>query len=198
MFISTKLKYLTKCAARESTRYAIASVCLSREKDGKCRAQATDGCRLIDVHWTDINKGERTPPPFQVLVPLRLWELALREDIALDNKPHVGFDETAAIAAKPRLIFDCGEYVISGKPCEGTFPNTDGMIPKYKADEGMTIGVDPRLWAEMESVFGALEDGDRRKPACQFVAPNRPMVMSVEHEGMTVIGAIMPVNLQAK
>jgi len=195
MFIPTKLKTITKCAATESTRYAIDGVCLSREADGKCRACCTDGRRLLEIRWDDTEKHDEPPPPFQVAVPRELWELALT--VPSPREEFVSFHETLAVdKSAPILVFTRRASEIRGKALDSKFPPTDEVIPAYKPDEGATAGYDPMLLAEMMEALVAIVAEDSYAVRFQIVDSERPALITLKRGPMSAIGVLMPKRIE--
>jgi DNA polymerase III sliding clamp (beta) subunit (PCNA family) len=191
VLIPSRLKGIVVLAATESTRYAIEGVCLSRKKD-RCLVQVTDGRRLFNCSWTDQEEREGdAPPDFSVIVPSHLWKTALTSK--LDN---VTLNETFIRSDKPMLVFDRGDCEISGEPItEGKFPNTSDIIPKYKASEGIQLGIAPTLLAEIAHVFGQIDPEKVGCPKWHIVDPAKSILITSKTDELDAVAVLMPVSL---
>ena len=211
MLIPKGVFHVSRCAAKESTRYAINGVNVEREADGKCRATTCDGRRLLTVTWDDEYQRKEFPPidgintdpvnEFSRIVPTKQWNEAAKL-IPKSYKPvlkHCVLDESTE-KEKVRLattdMTDTRSITLAS--VEEIFPDRERVMPKYQI--GVThveIGINPRLLAEL---LRAVEDiaTDDNKPCVRLVVPitpKRPMLVDSQYEGVEATGIIMAHNL---
>jgi hypothetical protein len=150
-------------AARESSKYAINALRVSREKD-KCRAAVTDGRTLVECTWhVDTTKGDGAFP--ETLVPRELAEHAVAhlDDVRLSRDG----DVVRLAGTSPNM-----EATLTGPQAEGKFPNTKGIVPTYGPDEATSINVDPYRLAEAAGILArTIPEGRRGAVSCSMTIP---------------------------
>lgn len=218
MLIPREVFAVSKCAAKETTRYAINGVMTEREADGMCRATAMDGRRVLTVTWDDKPTRDGFPPVdgasadpidgFSAIVSMQQWNEAgklIPKNGTARSKPvlaHYLLDEASAngtIAMKTTdLEHDRG---ITAESLKGSFLNWRDVMPDYTVGvNAVEIGFNPQLLAEL---LRAIEDTatDCESRGVRFVVPiipTRPLVIDAHTDGREATAALMPVNMRAE
>jgi len=220
MIVPRGLADLAKCAATESTRYAIDRVQLSRvDGNGVAQACATDGRRLLVAQWEagDDEAGDAA------LVPARDFAAALK--LGSKTRP-VRFDEIASKADQLHFLatgdraltidldapenppkFPSAESLQNVTPrCQKRLRLPAPMLQRWamsgQADH-VAIAVNAKYLAEMlTAAHKALNTGNEDDPAAVVLRipldPARPMLIegkAPSMAGMRVAGVLMPVNV---
>ena len=191
MRIPSRLKSVVKLCASGNTRYAIAGVHLQRYAKGVCRIEVTDGFQLFICSWLDTaSPGDDEPSPFAAIVPADLWKTALSS-----KDEWVVLEEPINLKL---LRFDRGDCAIVGEyDADAKFPNTEGLIPKYKKTEGSLFGMSHRKLAAMSDVFTRAE-GESANPTRIHVGDtHKGVLLCLDADGLEMTGVIMPCALEA-
>ncbi len=175
---------LCEVAARESTRFAIASIHFS-VRDGVARAAATDGRRLVEFSWADLGEnvdGLPTTLPLAACKAARSWNKPVKLKLV---------EGRARVTAGDKI-----KQSVSAES-EGPFPKYDDIIPEYSDDEARTIAVDPTLLIGLLETLKALNEwsGCAGLAACEMTFPNDP-TKPVVIRGKSDVGSVVAVQMQ--
>lgn len=197
MVIPPAVFAVMKCAAEESTRYAINGVLIERMDDMSCRAVTTDGRRLMFVQWDDEESWKQFPledkprKGFRALVPMVFWKHAKAlAPVALGEHAPDG---------KLRLVSTKGGITATlvAKVLDGKFPDIDSVVPKYEiGKDAVEFYIDPILLAECVKALGDATKGYEMQ-AVRFVVPMKceddrhPIVMTATDPGTGVSGTVV-------
>lgn len=214
MLIPREVFAVSKCAARESTRYAINGVCVERESDGKCRASTTDGRMLVSVSWDDAETRDKFPDVgssatpvdgFTSIVDREHWNRAARDITTRISEPirrHSLLDETTANGrADFRTPSDrkSEPNQAEAETIEGHFPKWRDVVPDYDIGvNAIEIGFNPDL---LSTLLRAISDAatDAESKGVRLIIPKNPkqpmLIKAHNSEGREAVGVIMPVNL---
>ena len=119
--------------ARESSRYAINGV-LWEIKGKKLLLVATDGRRLARCRVNLRSAPGEKMASAKIIVPAKT--MGLLEKIGSDDK-----DNVAIKLVDNRILFSCGNTVISSNLVEGNFPKYEDIIPT-DYDKKLTLSTD--------------------------------------------------------
>ena len=165
MLIPKEVFNVSKCAARESSRYALNGVRVERGEGGVCRAITTDGRRLMVAEWSDEHLQLEYPPVTGaepgnfgpgdgVIISAKQWDeagKAIPKNGIARAKPILNnchLDEGAVLAHKvtdadgdrpcPIRLTSTDldhERAIKGHAVEGHFPKWQDFMPNYRVGE---------------------------------------------------------------
>ena len=151
-------------------------------KDGKPRACATDGRRLIVATWDepDANefpkldgvdlskpkkpKGKGKKKPTGTIVPLTTWEKARKAIPKSSTRPilqHAVLEETEQANGNVRMAVTDLETTekFESRPIEGHYPDFDSVIPK-NLDGHTKVGVNPTYLCEVIKIVAEMIGND--------------------------------------
>lgn len=193
MLIPKELVGISKIAARESTRYAIAGVHVVARKDGKAVVSVTDGRRLVQVSFD----GEARAEEMSTIVPRNVWNDLLNAIGA--DQPH---GRLAATDKKVTLSSRCDGVArqLTAEPCRGKFPDTAGIIPSYEiGKDAQKIGMDLSLLSELLAVVSGIVGRDLPHRTHLIVPTDslKPLLIKGDNgEGLQVVAVIMPAKCE--
>ncbi len=223
MLIPKEVFAVSKCAARESTRYAINGVSVERDTDGTCRATVTDGHVILSVSWDDAKTRAKFPDVgasikpvdgFSSIVDRKHWDKAAKDITNRISEPilrHSLLDETTTngradfrtIQRGKQPLHSTEPKQVEAETIEGRFPKWRDIIPDYTIGvDAVEIGVDPKLLATLLRAFSeSTTTEDSRSEGVRLVvpiSPNRPMVVDSFSDDRKGTGVCMPVNLNGQ
>lgn len=222
MLIPAQVKNVAKAAASESTRYAINGIFVERT-DGKCSATTTDGRVLLNVRWDDEAARKEFPNTgdglsvspnggdFKAIMGVEHWTKAFKDaprlQSARDWLKYVVVDEHSANGTITLATHNgdadpaCGVHRFAEPSIERNFPAYRDIIPQYTDDNSTTIGMNPKLLANLLTAIAACATSVESKGVRLIVPhdPGKPMRIEADGlEGVQATGVIMPVNLNTK
>lgn len=215
---------VSRCAAKEATRYAFNGVQLKRLADGKCRVAATDGRRLMVAEWTEPKDAAGFPPVFEgnpqhkttaefgAIIPADAFD-KIGKSIPRSSHPlicHAAVDEVGANGHVDMATTDLSSTTrLSPATINGSFPPVDDTIPNYEivneSDSGhqnkaIICYYSAKLLREMLKAIEDAQAGDYQ-PQVKLTIPlakNRPMRIDATNEAdVKLVGVLMPVNPNA-
>lgn len=183
MQVDRRYKELYKIASTEQCRYALVHIAIKRTDAEHGFAEACDGRRLVRVP-VEFNKEEEFPPIAEhwhdrVLMTVEAWKAGFK---AKSRLPFALFDFTKdSVSPLGGPTYKLGE---------GTYPNSDHVIPDVKNWGDMaTFSYNPTFAAEINSVFSE-EKGCTI--AVNVADPYGPMIVGSRDEDC--IGIVMPLR----
>ncbi len=227
MIVKKNVLAVADIAARESTRYAISGARF-RRVGGRCQADATDGRMLLRVEWSDEYDRQETPTPdsldatdvtdavdgFETILTVdhikRIGKAIPKRASMKEQFKRAILPEGSANGRAPFHIAD-GSTIVDSETIDGSFPNTDDIIPALDTGAGLThsaagasvsIGVNPEYLERMcKAMRTAATDEESKGIRLTIpVDPRRPMLLTSRSAsaGTEATGVIMPVNLDGK
>lgn len=164
------------CSAKESTRYAINGVEVSR-KNGVSRAVATDGRGAMIVERDDAG-----PDFAQVIVPNGILEKFV------DDKEVVLRRDGTKISVSAHGTTRTGEVI------EGTFPDVDSVVPDSSLAT-VRIGFNARLLRRMLDAMEKFTTKEKPGVCFEFTDGTRSVKMTCVSEGIRVTSVLMPLEM---
>lgn len=211
MLIPRSVLPITKICDRDSARYALGAVEISRTAEGDPIACATDGRRLLALTWqeppaaefpaagVDLAPRPGAPP---LLIPAAAVDSFAKCKIgAKHRKPilqHIALEEPADPLANSirAAATDCDQTAnFSPKLQEGRFPRWRDCIPPAGAVGEMSVSVSARLLRELLEVIEQHGAGDQSAVTITIIDHKRPVVITAESaDGRRAVGALMPLE----
>lgn len=221
MLIPRSIVRLASICDRDSTRYALGGVLLTRQPDGQPLALACDGRRLVVESWAepkpaDYRKLATTVEPVALEHVAGYQTIVRAKDLESANKLPAPRNKFAA-SEKGQLL---GHLVVkeigtnghveisatdgeragqqSAATLEGRFPRWQDVVPDYSGAGGISVTLNARLLAEMLTAISAHAGNENDEIVISLAADDphaKPIAVSAARaDGNVAFGVLMPLN----
>lgn len=193
----------------DSSRFALGGVLLERDENGKAKAVATDGRRLLVISWVEDDRTEypegvadsQYKRDFRAIVPKKQWTDAEKLPPRNCPKPilsNVLADEPNANGSITLGATDLETArTIKAKCLEGNYPKYRDVIPEYKYWQSTRISVNRQL---LESILHAMRGVTTEENTAVVLDvpfdPSKPLVLTAENDRYDAKGVLMPLAFE--
>jgi DNA polymerase III sliding clamp (beta) subunit (PCNA family) len=194
LYLPPALGALARLAAKDTARYAVNCIRVFEYAEGRYRAEATDGKRLLVVRGgTEATHDFGQPVDDEAhegLIPANDWREGFRK---LLRKRQPELPMGLSLGAKG-FRFASPSEEINGQPGDGRYPAVEEVIPRKPPL--FSVRVDPALLAGLLDVAAQLSSEEDRGVWLHFYKRGHPFGLSGGNAalGLCFDGVFMPLG----